>query len=98
MVWSIASQSRAVSSIRVPVRPRRWSFIWPLSTEGKKSWPSHGKSRTSEATQAPKKTTAKSPRRRRQAARRLRYPSRTASKRSSKERWKRARRWPAGAR
>ena len=41
---SIRSQSRAVSSMRVPVGARTCSLIWPPSTAGKKSWPSHGTS------------------------------------------------------
>ena len=40
-----ASQSAAVSSMRVPVRARRCSLIWPASTLGKKSWPSRAASR-----------------------------------------------------
>ena len=34
--------SRAVSSMRVPVCARTCSLNWPLSTDGKKSCPSHG--------------------------------------------------------
>ena len=44
MVCSTRSHKRAVSSMRVPVRARRCSLNWPLSTAGKKSWPSQGNS------------------------------------------------------
>ncbi len=34
--------------MRVPVRARMCSLNWPLSTDGKKSWPSHGYSRAND--------------------------------------------------
>ena len=57
MEFSTRSQSRAVSSMRVPVGARRCRVNWPLSTLGKKSWPIQGTSRN-EAAAAPKTPTA----------------------------------------
>lgn len=51
MNFSIWSHSRAVSSMRVPVGARILRRIWPLSTDGKKSRPSHGTIATREARQ-----------------------------------------------
>src|SRR5215831_18730509 len=48
MDCSTRSQSFAVSSIRVPVLARRCKMNRPLSTEGKKSCPSHRMSRAAE--------------------------------------------------
>ena len=85
-------RARAVSSMRVPVGARRCSRNWPLSTAGKKSWPSHGTSRTSDATQNASEAAA------RRAARAATHRCRAAavarraarSKPRSKPRWRRA--------
>ena len=54
MEASTRSQSRAVSSMRVPLLARTCRMNWPLSLAGKKFWPSHGTSRKA-ARQAHKK-------------------------------------------
>ncbi len=97
IVPSIRSHSRAVSSMRVPVRPRTWSLIWPLSTAGKKSLPSQGISTAAEPTQATRKIAAKSHARAMAPSRRLRYPARRRSKRSSKLLCTRSKTFFAGA-
>ena len=74
---------RAVSSMRVPVRARTWSLIWPLSTAGKKSRPSHGKSTTTEPTQTARKIERETEPRRRQAPLERGGDTRRASARSA---------------
>src|SRR6266849_3528408 len=60
--FSTRSHKAAVSSMRVPVGARRCSVNSPLSTDGKKSCPSHG-SRAKERKQARRKPAAKTRRR-----------------------------------
>ncbi len=55
MALSTRSQTRAVSSIRVPALVRTCRRNWPLSVAGKKSRPSHGTSRKAAAQSAKKR-------------------------------------------
>ena len=75
--------------MRVPVRARRCSLICPASTEGKKSWPSHGASTATDTMQTPRNASVKALRWRRAPSSIRRYAMRNRSNRSSNPRWNR---------
>ena len=102
IVASTRSHSAAVSSMRVPVRARKWSLIWPESTLGKKSWPSPGRGPSGNASSAlaaiaSRKTAAKRGPLCRASLSRRRYFSRIRSKPRSKRACRRASAWRRAA-